>query len=160
MAGADKVEYAPLLGAGLHNLSSDSRRRLCLERFPSSITRKKIFENVEAFTATINSHAIKGVIWVDGSFLTEKLNPDDADILLLVGSDDYRQFSQQQKDFIAHLSGQSLYHQYRLDNYVAVVGQDASGQYQHAYWLRQFGFSRDNRMKGILTITVPFLVTP
>lgn len=160
MAGADKIEYAPLLGAGLHNLSSDSRRRLCLERFPSSITRKKIYENVESLTATINSHAIKGIIWVDGSFLTEKLNPDDADILLLVGSDDYRHFSQPQRDFVERLSSQSLYDKYRLDNYVAVVGQDATGQYQYAYWLRQFGFGRDNRMKGILTITVPFLVTP
>jgi hypothetical protein len=73
MAGADKQDWRPLLPAGFHDLDQNALRRLCVERFPESVTRPQIMRNLEAAITQINQQAISGEIWIDGSILTEKL---------------------------------------------------------------------------------------
>ena len=159
MAGADKEEFSPLLPAGFHFLDQTSRQRLCVERFPDSVTRSRIMKNVEAVIAQINQQAISGEIWIDGSFLTEKLNPDDADIAFLVSGASFRGLTIAQRSFFDHFRTTSYYDQFRIDNYGLAIDTDApAGQWNYAYWLRQFGFSRAEEMKGILQIPVPFVV--
>lgn len=161
MAGINKEEFHPLLPAGFHPLDEAARRRLCVERFPSSITRMIILNNVEQLISSINSQAIKGELWIDGSFLTEKQNPDDADLVFALTEETYRSLNHAQKTFFDTYRSTRLYDRYRIDNYGVVVDQNSAlGQWQYAYWLRQFGFSRGNQMKGILQVHVPHLVMP
>jgi hypothetical protein len=84
VAGADKQEFPPLLAAGFHKTDLAGLRRLAVIRFPDSFTRPSIMTHLEQIVGRINSAAIAGEIWVDGSFLTEKLNPEDVDVLLVV----------------------------------------------------------------------------
>jgi predicted nucleotidyltransferase len=161
MAGANKEEFPPLLPAGFHKIDQIGRRRLCLDRFPDSVTRPSIMANVEAVIAHINQQGIPGDIWIDGSFLTEKLNPDDADIAFVVPRNVFPKLNGAQTAFFTSFSTNSYYDQYRIDNYGISIDQtDPQGQWLFAYWLRQFGFSRSEKMKGILQVTVPFLVSP
>lgn len=116
---------------------------------------------LEAVIALIQQGGMRGVIWIDGSFLTEKLNPDDVDILLAITIDEYRSMDEKQKDFFDWFRANSLYEQYKCDNYGVLIGaQIAEAEYMYAYWLKQFGFSRGDQMKGLAVITVPFLVVP
>lgn len=101
---------------------------------------------------------MRGKIWIDGSFVTEKLNPDDADLILVIEESVRRQMDQQQIDFIQMFSETSFYDQYKCDNYVLVKDGSIESEYIYAYWLRQFGFSRGDQMKGLAVISVPFLV--
>lgn len=161
MAGADKEEFSPLLPAGFHCLDPTGRQRLCVERFPDSVTRPRIMRSVEAVIALINQQAISGEIWIDGSFLTEKLNPDDADIAFLIPGTVLRSLNAAQRSFFDSFCKTSYYEQFRIDNYgVAIDAGAPNGQWLYAYWLRQFGFSRAEEMKGILQIPVPFVVMP
>jgi len=161
MAGADKPEWPPLLPLGFHNLDSAARRRLCVERFPDSVTRPRIFANLESIIAATNQQAISGHIWIDGSFVTAKLNPDDVDIALMISRATLRALNPAQKTFFDDFSDEKLYDRYKLDSYgIAIDEGTDDGDYTYAYWLRQFGFSRGDDPKGIIRIPVPFLVKP
>lgn len=161
MAGANKEEFAPLLPVGFHSLDQAGRRRLCLDRFPESVTRPRIMNNVEGIIDQINRQAIEGEIWVDGSFMTEKLNPDDADIAFVVPAKVYRTLTFAQRAYFDSFRSTSLYDRYKIDNYgIAIDRNDPEGEWMYVYWAKQFGFSRSNEMKGILKIQVPFLVGP
>jgi hypothetical protein len=85
--------------APFHEFDELGRRRLCVDRFPGSITRSRILTNLEGVIATINQQSIAGQIWIDGSFLTEKLNPDDVDIALVITADVLKRLSSQQRQF-------------------------------------------------------------
>jgi hypothetical protein len=117
--------------------------------------------NVEAVISELNQQQIAGAIWLDGSFLTEKLNPDDVDIALVISATVFRSLGASQRNYFDAFRQTSLYDQYRIDNYGIVIdSNDPQGQWLYAYWLRQFGFSRTNKMKGIIQIPLPFVVMP
>jgi hypothetical protein len=86
MAGDDKPEFPALLPPGFHQFDIASLRRLCVLRFPDSITRPRIMENLSNIIDTINRTGIRGEVWIDGSFLTDKLNPDDVDLIFSIAS--------------------------------------------------------------------------
>jgi hypothetical protein len=117
--------------------------------------------NLENTISEINRQAIQGNVWIDGSFLTEKLNPDDADIALMVTRPVFQGLSRSQRQFFDDFSHTSRYPKYKIDNYGVVLDlNDAEGHWWSAYWLRQFGFSRGGELKGIVLVSVPFLVVP
>jgi len=117
--------------------------------------------NLESTISEINRHAIPGSIWIDGSFSTEKLNPDDADIALIVSRANLLGLSVAQRQYFDNFSTISYYDQYRIDNYGIVLDQSSVvDHWIYAYWLRQFGWSRADEMKGIVLVSVPFLVVP
>jgi hypothetical protein len=98
---------------------------------------------------------------VDGSFLTEKLNPEDADIILAISGAELRGLNAHQRQFFDWYRTSRLRHPYRCDNYGIVIEDGVPEcEWLHAYWLRQFGFSRADEMKGLAVIKVPFLVVP
>jgi hypothetical protein len=161
VAGADGREWAPLLPAGFHDLDANARRRLCVDRFQDSLTRPRISTNLEGIIGEINRAGITGQIWVDGSYLTEKLNPDDADIALVISTAVLNGMTGAQRSFFDNFRTTSFYDQYKIDNYgIALDQASAASHWLYAYWLRQFGFSRSEEMKGILRVSVPFVVTP
>jgi hypothetical protein len=161
VAGAGKQEFPPLLPAGFHRMDMPGLRRLAMVRFPDSFTRPAIMTHLEQIIDRINASGIRGEIWVDGSFLTEKLNPEDVDVLLAIDAAAYAAMSIAQKRFFNGFQAASLFATHHCDNYAAVIDPARpDGEWLHAYWLRQFGFSRADEMKGIVTIEAPFVVTP
>lgn len=64
---------------------------------------------LEAIIDSINRSAIRGQIWIDGSFLTEKLNPDDADIALMIDAASFLAMSANQRMFFNGFAQSSLF---------------------------------------------------
>lgn len=159
MAG-DKEEFPPLLGPGFYDLGIDGVRRLCVERFPDSVTRPSIMEKLTKVVELIQSNGMRGQVWINGSFLTNKLNPDDSDIVLVVMAEEYLKFNQEQRAFWAWFRDTDLKPSMRCDNYAFIREGSAHGEWNYAYWLRQFGFSRADEMKGLAVIKIPFVVMP
>lgn len=161
MAGADKEEFFPLLPVGFHNMDVAALTRLCVGAFPASITRGRLMGNLGCLIDLINQSRIRGDLWIDGSFLTQKLNPDDVDLIFVVPIAEYQAMDSQQQAFFAWYRNNSLYDQYRCDNFHLIRDSvHPINEFSYAYWLRQFGFSRSDQMKGLAVIKVPFLVTP
>ena len=113
---------------------------------------------------TLNSEGMPMQIWIDGSFTTEKLNPRDVDILVCVKSVDLARATEEQKRTLTWVSETNLVPSHRCDTYVLFEYPsghylEREGEWNKAYWLRQFGFSRQNEPKGLAVLSLPFLVT-
>ena len=142
-------------------MSVDQLKALCDQRFPLSITRSRIMENLDKLIGLIQSNGMKGEVWIDGSFLTEKLNPDDVDLVLVVKAPDYLSMDDKARKFFEWFQKTPLYDQYRCDNYALLMDENRpDNDWRLAYWIKQFGFSRTDVMKGLAVVKVPFVVTP
>ncbi len=105
------------------------------------------------------SKKIVGELWVDGSFLTEKINPEDVDIVLRIDGIFYESSTPEQRAIIDWLN-EDLKTDYHCDSYFFMQFPEGhplywEGEYAYAYWMRQWGFNREDDVKGIAVITLP-----
>ena len=146
-----------MLPAGFHDCSVQEFIDTFVDCFPTSQRRKVIVDALWDFSEEIYNIGIPYEFWVDGSFVTTKINPNDADLVLflqipnmnLLGSQ-LATFRQKYKD--------------TLDIYFAYATSpenqqltDPSTYYQFVtqrnYWRGQFGFDRADSPKGIVRIS-------
>ena len=80
MAGEHKEEFPPLLPLGFHRLTLIQVRAICVDRFPKSATRASIMDGIDFVVSELHRSGLRLEIWVNGSFLTQKLDPEDSDI--------------------------------------------------------------------------------
>ena len=63
----------------------DTMRRVFVDEFPNSVSRRPIFERYEELNARLMQLIPGGFTqWVDGSFVSRKVNPNDIDVLVFV----------------------------------------------------------------------------
>lgn len=65
----------------------------------NSTRRSKIFAALEEFYAQLHMLGLSGELWLDGSFLTEKKDPDDLDGVLVVHHELYDTLNPAALDF-------------------------------------------------------------
>jgi hypothetical protein len=82
-SGKHKQEYPPLLGKGFHQLTIDTLRDLCVTDFPESTVRADIMAGFEAIYERALAVNIEGELWINGSFTTNKIDPEDIDLILI-----------------------------------------------------------------------------
>ena len=98
-----KQEFPPLLAQGFHEMSVGELRGFCVEGFPDSLRRQEIMAGFELIHEQLELLSFTGEIWVDGSFLTKKLEPDDIDFVVMMPSAFYDSGTEDQKQFIEWL---------------------------------------------------------
>ena len=134
-------------------------RELCVDGFPLSNTRDTIMRGLEEVVNTLRANDIAGDLWINGSFVTEKIDPNDVDIVLFVDGEFLENATPEQKQAINWLSS-DLKGSYRCDSYTSVRWPESSarhweGEYWRAYWTRQWGFDRsDAPAKGIVVVSL------
>jgi hypothetical protein len=151
-----KVEYPPLLGLGFHPTTIEDLRKLCVDAFPLSKKRPDIMDNLETVLSELTKHKIEGEVWIDGSFTTEKIEPEDSDILVYVSGEFLDNATPEQHNLIATISS-NLKAKYMCDSYVLPYYPEGHQWYNEvewwkAYWIRQFGFTRKDEPKGIAVV--------
>ena len=77
-----KEDFPPLLADGLKVRTLEEIDALCVDAFPLSSTRKRLMAGLRAMVDRLVDVGIQGNLWIDGSFLTTKTDPDDVDIVL------------------------------------------------------------------------------
>ena len=161
MAGAYKQEFPPLLQEGLHPMTLAELRALCVGRFPLSARREPIMRSLEAMCFALSSSLVKGEVWVDGSFLTQKIEPDDVDVIVVLPSG--VNGTPEQKSVIARVDAQDFKFPIPCDSYTNIQYPEGHkkywfGEFMRAYWIKQFGFARSlQTMKGIAVIRTPLI---
>ena len=73
-----------MLPQGFHAMSTEDLRSLCVETFPKSRVRSEIMAGFMAIYEGYVNLKIEGELWIDGSFLTTKIDPDDIDFIALI----------------------------------------------------------------------------
>jgi len=161
MAGAAKFEFPPLLPVGFHEISLPELRDVCVTAFPGSGRREGLFRNVEAICTSLSVALIRSEVWVDGSFLTKKTEPDDVDLVVLGQWESYQSGSNEHRalwDRIAHQqfgTQESPCDSYVHFDYPEGHTSYGIGPWMRADWIRQFGFSRGRDFKGIALVRTP-----
>lgn len=157
MAAASKIEFPPLLGPGMHEMLLPALRKLCVDGFPLSNTRGGHMRGIEAICASLSVALIPSHIWIDGSFLTQKIDPADVDLAVRLhhaalpnpGPEQLAVIDRIQKKQFAGCDS------YAFIEYPVGDPKHPIGDMMHAYWQRQFGFSRGDQFKGIAIIRTP-----
>lgn len=150
-------ESPPLLPAGFHEMTLADIRALCVgaKRFATSTARSGLMDSLDGLVGRLNRGKIAGELWVDGSFLTEEINPRDVDLSLRVGGPFYDAASARTRKLID--SVEFLRDTERIDGYVQMewpVGDPSYGlgQQNRDVWEKQWGRSRSGGAKGIAVV--------
>jgi hypothetical protein len=102
--GLIKYDHAPLLAPGRHFMSLAEIQPLCVRNFgrgtPSWEGRQILFFALENFVQTVLVAQIKCDLYIDGSFLTRKPNPDDVDVMVIIHHAIYEALSEEQKQVL------------------------------------------------------------
>ena len=92
--------------------------------------------------------AVPEEMWVDGSFATSKINPNDIDVVVFLN---YKNFSSELNGFLSQIGRENY-----CDTYYAIEPNDELGEENgfvinhRNYWRGQFGFDRQDLPKGMI----------
>jgi hypothetical protein len=159
MGSPHKQEFPPLLPVGFHPMTLAEMRTALVDKIAGSRRRRPVMDGLQKIIEKLVADGIEAEVWVDGSFVTKKIDPDDSDILVLISSDFYAKATPAQKTTIDWLNSDLktgfLCHSHVLYQYPAGHAEHTVGVWMHGYWLRQFGFTRKDEAKGIALIKTP-----
>jgi hypothetical protein len=158
MLGVAKAEFPPLLPAGMHEMQLAELRRLCVDGFGLSTTRAGLMAGVEAICGSLSTALSPAQVWVNGSFLTQKIDPADVDLAVRLAQAALPNPGPEQQALMGRIASKQFP---GCDSYVLIeypVGHPhyATGDMMRAYWQRQFGFTRTDQFKGVAVIRTPF----
>lgn len=163
MPAPSKPEFPPLLEPGLHPFTIAQLRQRCVHDFPDSATRATIMAGLEYVVAELSSKGVTGEVWVNGSFLTEKVDPADVDLVLRAPAalvDDGTAAQREAVEWVAS----NLKADHLCDSYVCLEYPEGHplhdvGVETREYWARLFGHSRRGEPKGIAVLPLPARIT-
>jgi hypothetical protein len=108
----------------------------------------------------LRAGGVIGDLWIDGSFLTQKIDAKDVDVVLRIDAAVYDGGPQALRDAVDSLNS-NLKASHHCDSYVYPVWPKEHarfwfGEYMYAYWLKLYGFNRPgSTMKGIAVVRLP-----
>ncbi|MEO7859269.1 MAG: hypothetical protein ABIU05_02310 [Nitrospirales bacterium] len=125
-------------------------------------------DDLEIIVKRLVFAGILGEIWVDGSFVTDKIDPSDVDILLMVDGKFFENASPEQKEIMkwvqanlkaSHLCDSNLWVEYDKKH-----PEYWSSEWFRAYWLKLFGFYNDDgpnsyETKGMVRPILPLCMS-
>lgn len=145
-----------VLAPGFHDCTYDEFYAAFVDEFPTSQRRRPIAEALLAFSAEVFAIGEPYEFWIDGSYVTTKINPNDADVILF--------FQYQHMNAISPLwnTFRQQYHE-TLDIYFGYAASPENKKFlapvdygkivnNRNYWRGQFGFDREDNPKGIIRI--------
>ena len=113
-----KVEFPPLLGAGFHKLTAAELKAIALDKFSLSKSRATLWGNLSAKLDELKSLGLKCDVWVDGSFLTQKIDPDDVDLVIDIPINAFANLTSAQLDFVQKLGASAFRRFEKLHTFV------------------------------------------
>lgn len=163
--------------AGVHSIEIDEFRNLFVQGFPNSEKRVRNMQGLTDFLNCDYMEKYKPIftkVWIDGSFCTNKEEPNDIDGVIFMDPhpDTYHLVEEFQNDFQKwHSLGKEYYCDLYpvndvdlMDSYKPILlnimnevdFQNIKGKfdYQFKYWLGQFTFDRERHPKGIFEIVL------
>jgi hypothetical protein len=134
-------------------------RARCVAEFPRSTSRGIIMASLEAVIRRLVDTKVEGELWIDGSFLTEKIDPGDVDLLLRIKAEFFDNATPEQEQTLEWLE-KGLKNSFRCDSYIWREYPPGHALYHvseddRIYWTDWFGRSRSGHPKGIAVLAIP-----
>ncbi|MFC4259612.1 DUF6932 family protein [Marinobacter lacisalsi] len=145
------MEEEPILEPGLHDFELDEIGNHFLTDFADSRTRAKLIANLEAYAKLLSELGASVELWLDGSFTTKKVDPNDIDLVVFSSEAEINALPPKEQGLLRALLDQpTVKNRFGLDVYFCVM----ENQQLRSYWRGWFGFNRNEQPKGIARITV------
>lgn len=136
------------LPAGVHDCSEEEVEKR-FGQFQHSDCRCRLFERLKEFLRHARASGLVGAVIIDGSFVTDKDEPNDIDVIVVLrtGHDFDADLSPREYNVVSKLR---IRRQFKLD---ALVGEE--GQKDLADQIEFFGRVRGSEIrKGLLRVTL------
>jgi hypothetical protein len=116
-------------------------------------------EGISKVVCRLNDDGVRGEIWLNGSFVTEKIDPEDVDMLIRVPSDLY-DMNPRVRAAVDWATEERRRESHNCDSYPWVeymAGHPlfAQSEDDRRYWTHWFGTSRAGVAKGIAVVPLP-----
>jgi hypothetical protein len=103
-------------------------------------------------------------MWIDGSFVTEKNDPEDSDVVVRITNEEFEKATPVHLKLFENMIRGKNKEQYLCDFYCFVEYSEghayvAEGEEMREYWIKQFGFARDGTPKGMALLEIPASMT-
>ncbi|MGP1530292.1 MAG: DUF6932 family protein [Treponema sp.] len=147
-----KIEYPPLLSAGFHKKSLEECKGLLVDPFHGTSDRRPLIYNKFCkFIDMLRKISVHFEVWIDGSFTTKKQEPDDIDIVIFAEQKEINRLSIQDRNLLSNLLNNAKTRQeYLTDVYFG----PRDNQNIRSYWRGWYGFTRNEKPKGIIVLEV------
>lgn len=147
-----RIESRPLLAPGFHEFSSAEIAATFLYPMPGSLRRPALVAGLLHFLNDLAATNVKCEVWIDGSFATDKPEPNDVDLFVVWNPAWQAMLDVEALErFHQMLVNSRSRKRYQCDVYNAETTDIA----MMAYWRGWFGFMRDGRTpKGIGVVLI------
>lgn len=135
-------------------MSVDDLQTLTVDRLAPG-TRSQLFSELRRLVDDLTAAAVICELWIDGSFLTEKKDPNDIDLSFCVWAEHLETLNEGlQSALISNLNGGRVYSP-ALDTYFCTLFRREDPRYMadtSKYWGETWGKGWDDRLKGYAVI--------
>lgn len=145
------MSHKPLLGPGLHDIAESELSSVFSASFGDSVTRAYLVDGLQQYIAALKGIGIRFELWIDGSFVTYKVDPGDVDLVVFA--------SESEIDSLPQSSQQRLCELVDRRSMRSAVGCDVlfchrENQNLRSYWRGWYGFDRNESPKGIARVEI------
>jgi len=135
---------------GKNNQNLNEFKDMFVENFTTESTRHAIYSNLEKYISEFKTEITSNFkLWINGSYVTDKMNPGDVDIVILVD----REIAVKKEDLLQskYLNKASL-KEFNIDAYIVRTYPEDHKKYgitlsDLLYWEHWFSNSKKNRAK-------------
>lgn len=140
------MEYEPIYPAGFHQVELHEINKIFVSPYPSSSKRDFLSQKFSFFIDKFSELGINVEIWIDGSYSTHKIDPNDIDVLIIFDPIEVNKLSPEKQFILRELFDRKLSKiRYSLDILIC----EKNDENMRSYWRGWFGFSRKEKPKGI-----------
>lgn len=121
-----------------------------IQPFPKNSTRHIIFQNYLRFIADFRKEVTDSFSqWINGSFVTDKLNPNDIDFVSIIDADIFERNEELIEAKFRLKGAKSIYQvdAYTVKKYPEGHKKQLISKHELVYWNNWFSETKKNRMK-------------
>ena len=145
------MNHQPLFPAGLHTIAEADLEAKLVQSFSGSRTRRALLAGLKAFLIGLRSADLAFEVWLDGSFCTDKLDPNDIDLVVFADPAQLNGLDAAKQTMLSGLLDRTnARRQFGCD----VLFAHAGDPNMRSYWRGWYGFDRNEQPKGILCLTL------
>ena len=146
---------------GVHNCNDEEFEQRFVDEFSESETRPRLHQGLRALREEVVKHGPPGVQWVDGSFVTTKLNPGDIDIVTFMDLERLNALSRDDQAAVERLvkgreCTKAAYgcHTFLVPSCEPNHPFFPKFEQRRRYWRKWFGRTRQGRPKGFVAMVL------
>lgn len=145
------MTHLPLLAPGLHPMDEAQLESQFVVPFNGSATRPTLVAGLRTYLNALRRAGVNFEVWLDGSFTTHKVDPNDVDLVVFADPDELNRLSPTLQTYLRGLFDRaSAKRQFGCD----VLFSPSNDLNMRSYWRGWYGFDRLEHPKGIACLAI------